>query len=140
MKVYWKGEGWQVIEGGLAGQVKACSLRSAPHYLDKFKNPRYGSTYLELTYPTHYVIYKGGDKMGVYFRTVRRATIQVGTGSRIPIVPEKPLMDKRIIDALLAGNATHIKVELDFGNDSATYSFSAKGFRTAYAKLKVCAK
>lgn len=138
VKTYFKSKDWTVIQVGVVGEFKQCALRSSPHYLDKGKNPRYGTTYLEISYPSNNVTFSG-ENIGAYFRIAKQAKLQVDGGTSEGITPENPMQGKRIIDAMLKGK--FVEIVIDFGSgDPSTHTFPLSGFEETYKKLPACAK
>jgi len=140
VKTFYKGKNWTVLQVGITGDIKQCALRSVPHYLDNGKNPQYGTTYLEISYPSNNVTFSG-ENIGAYFRMSKRVTLQVGDGKGVNITPETPKTDKSIADNMLNSKGKAVKIEIDFGSgDPSIHTFSLSGFSEAYKKLPVCAK
>lgn len=137
VKTFNKGKNWTVLEVGITGEFKQCAIRSSPHYLDNGNNPKYGTTYLEISYPSNNVTFSG-ENIGAYFRITKQARLQVDDGKSIAITPETPMSNKSIIDSMLKGKA--VKIELDFGSgDPSIHTFSLSGFSAAYKLLPACA-
>ena len=138
VKTFNAGKNWTVLEVGIAGEFKQCSLRSAPFYLDSGKNPKYGTTFLEISYPSNNVTFSGED-IGAYFKISRHATLQVDDGPSISIIPEKPMPGKSIIDNMKKGRTA--KITLDFGGGPpGIQAFSLSGFSAAYNMLPTCSR
>ncbi len=138
VKTYHKSKYWTVMQVGITGEFRQCALRSSPHYLDRGKNPRYGITYLEISYPSNNVTFSG-ENIGAYFKISKTSRLQVDSGSSVGITPETPIPGKGIVDAMLKGKA--VGIEVDFGSgDPSTHTFSLSGFREAYNMLPACAK
>ena len=136
VKTFYKGKNWTVLEVGITGEFKQCALRSSPHYLDNGKNPKYGTTYLEISYPSKNVTFSG-ENIGAYFRITKQARLQVDAGKSVAINPETPMPGKSIIDSILKGKA--VKIEMDFGSgDPSIHTFSLLGFADAYKMLPAC--
>jgi hypothetical protein len=139
VKVYYKGKNWLVQQVGIQGEFKSCALKSSPHFLDRAKHPRYGMTYIEISYPSHYVTFSG-ENIGAYFRVAKQVTLQVGHDAPISITPETPVKDKRVVDRMLSGKAKDVRVVIDFGDGQpSTHIFPLSGFREAHQELKKCA-
>ncbi|MBI4938703.1 MAG: hypothetical protein HY846_10925 [Nitrosomonadales bacterium] len=139
VKTFHKGKNWTVLQVGITGELKQCALRSSPHYLDNGKNPQYGTTHLEISYPSNNVIFSG-ENIGAYFRIAQRVTLQVGEGESFVITPETPMTDKSVVDNILSSKGSSIKINIDFGSgDPGVHTFSALGFAEAYKMLPVCA-
>lgn len=121
---------------GITGEFKQCALRSSPHYLDNSKNPNYGTTYLEISYPSNNVTFSGKN-IGSYFKITKQAKLQVDDEKGIAINPEIPMPGKSMIDSMLKGKA--VKIEMDFGSgDPSIHTFSLLGFTDAYKMLPAC--
>ncbi len=138
VKTYYKNKQWKVKQVGITGELKACALTSSPHYLDNAKNPKFGTTYLEVSYPSNNVTFSGKNT-GAYFRISKQAKLQVDDGARIPIKPETPIPGKSIVENMLKGKAVRIQVHFD-GGDPSIHTFSLAGFAEAYKRLPNCAK
>lgn len=139
VKTFHKGKNWTVLQVGITGQIKQCALRSSPHYLDKGKNPQYGTTHLEISYPSNNVTFSG-ENIGSYFRIAKRVTLQVDEGKIFMVTPETPITDKSIVDNILSSKGSSIKINIDFGSgDPGVHTFSALGFAEAYKMLPACA-
>ena len=150
VKTFYRDKNWTVQQVGITGEFKQCAIRSAPHYLDTGRNPKYGTTYLSISYPNYNVTFSG-ENIGAYFRISKRATLQVDDGASISITPEAPicrypvgdvcLPGKSIVDNMLNSKAKVVKISIDFGEGGTSiHSFSLNGFKDAYQKLKSCAK
>jgi len=140
VKTFYKSKNWTVLQVGITGELKQCALRSSPHYLDNGKNPQYGTTYLEISYPSNNVTFSG-ENIGAYFRISKRVTLQVGDGKSVGITPETPMTNKSIVDNMLNNKGKAVKIEIDFGSgDPSIHTFSLAGFTEAYKRLSVCAK
>ena len=138
VKTFNAGKNWTVLEVGIAGEFKQCSLRSAPFYLDSGKNPKYGTTFLEISYPSNNVTFSG-ENIRAYFKISRHATLQVDDGPSISIIPEKPMPGKSIIDNMKKGRTA--KITLDFGGGPpGIQAFSLSGFSAAYNMLPTCSR
>ncbi len=139
VKTFHKGKNWTVLQVGITGELKQCALRSSPHYLDNGKNPQYGTTHLEISYPSNNVTFSG-ENIGAYFRIAKRVTLQVGEGKSFVITPETPMTEKSIVDNILSSKGSSIKINIDFGSgDPGVHTFSALGFAEAYKMLPACA-
>jgi len=138
VKAFYKNKQWTVTQVGITGELKACTLTSSPHYLDKAKNPKFGTTYLEVSYPNNNVTFSGKNT-GAYFRTSKQIKLQVDDGALIPIKPENPILGKSIVENMLKGKVVKIQVNFD-GGDPSIHTFSLAGFAEAYKKLPDCAK
>lgn len=139
IKTFHKGKNWTVLQVGITGELKQCALRSSPHFLDKGKNPQYGTTHLEISYPSNNVTFSG-ENIGAYFRITKRVTLQVGEGKSFVITPETPMTEKSIVDNILSSKGSSIKINIDFGSgDPGVHTFSALGFAEAYKMLPACA-
>lgn len=139
VKTFHKGKNWTVLQVGITGELKQCALRSSPHYLDNGKNPQYGTTHLEISYPSNNVTF-AGENIGAYFRIAKRVTLQVGDGKSFVVTPETPMTDKSIVDNILSSKGSSIKINIDFGSgDPGVHTFSALGFAEAYKMLPACA-
>jgi hypothetical protein len=137
VKTFYKGKNWTVLEVGITGEVKLCALRSSPFYLDNGKNPKYGTTYLEISYPSNNVTFSG-ENIGAYFKISKRAMLQVDDGVSIAITPETPLLGKSIVDNMMKGITA--KITIDFGGGPLDiHTFSLLGFTKAYNMLQACA-
>lgn len=137
VKTFHKGKNWTVLEVGITEEFKQCAMRSSPNYLDNGKNPKYGTTYLEISYPSNNVTFSG-ENIGAYFKITKQARLQVDDGKSIVITPETPMPNKKIIDSMLKGKA--VKIVLDFGSgDPSIHTFSLSGFSAAYKMLPTCA-
>jgi hypothetical protein len=137
VKTFYKGKNWTVLEVGITGKFKQCALRSSPDYLDNGKNPKYGTTYLEISYPSNNVTFSG-ENIGAYFRIAKQAMLQVDDGKSVAINPETPITGTSIIDSMVKGKA--VKIEIDFGGgDPSIHTFSLLGFTQAYKMLQACA-
>jgi hypothetical protein len=137
VKTFNKGKNWTVLEVGITGEFKQCAMRSSPNYLDNGKNPKYGTTYLEISYPSNNVTFTG-ENIGAYFKITKQARLQVDDGKSIAITPETPMPNKNIIDSMLKGKA--VKIVMDFGSgDPSIHTFSLSGFSAAYKMLPTCA-
>jgi len=140
VKTFYKGKNWTVLQVGITGELKQCALRSSPHYLDNGKNPQYGTTYLEISYPSNNVTFSG-ENIGAYFRISKRVTLQMGDGKSVGITPETPMTDKSIVDNMLNSKGKAVKIEIDFGSGAPSiHIFSILGFAEAYKRLPACAK
>ncbi len=140
VKTFYKGKNWTVLQVGITGELKQCALRSSPHYLDNGKNPQYGTTFLEISYPSKNVTFSG-ENIGAYFRISKHVTLQVGDGKGVGITPETPMTNKNIVENMLNSKGKAVKVEIDFGSgDPSIHTFSLTGFTEAYKRLSVCAK
>jgi hypothetical protein len=162
VKTFYRNKNWTVLQVGITGEFKQCAIRSAPHYLDTGKNPKYGTTYLDISYPSNNVTFDG-ENIGAYFKIAKRATLQVDDGTSITITPEVPvchrhmvggayvtgkdvidgvcLPGKSIVDKMLYSKAKVVKISIDFGDGGTSiHSFSLNGFKDAYQKLKSCAR
>lgn len=136
VKTFSEGKNWTVLEVGIEGEFKQCSLRSSPHYLDNGKNPKYGTTFLEISYPNNNVTFSG-ENIGAYFKISKQATLQIDNGATISIIPETPMSSKGIIDKMMKGRTA--KVTIDFGSGSpGIHTFSLSGFSSAYKMLSAC--
>lgn len=136
VKTFSEGQNWTVLEVGIEGEFKQCSLRSSPHYLDSGKNPKYGTTFLEISYPSKNVTFSG-ENIGAYFKISKQATLQVDNGASTPIIPETPMSGKDIIDKMMKGRTAQITI--DFGSGSpGVHTFSLSGFSAAYKMLPAC--
>ena len=137
VKTFYKGKHWKVLEVGIAGEFKQCALRSSPDYLDIGKNPKYGTTYLEVSYPSNNVTFSG-ENIGAYFRISKQTKLQVDDGVSVDIIPETPMPGKNIVDDMKKGRAA--KIEIDFGSgDPSIHTFLLSGFTKAYKMLPACA-
>lgn len=137
VKTFYKGKNWSVLEVGISGEFKQCALRSSPFYLDNGKNPKYGTTYLEISYPSNNVTFSG-ENIGVYFKISKRVMLQVDDGESIAIIPETPLPGKSIVDNMMKGMTS--KITIDFGGGPLDiHMFSLLGFTKAYNMLQACA-
>jgi len=137
VKTFNKGKNWMVLELGITGEFKQCALRSSPNYLDNGKNPKYGTTYLEISYPSNNITFTG-ENIGAYFKITKQAKLQVDDGKSIAIKPETPMSNKNIIDSMVKGKA--VTIELDFGGGAPSiHTFSLSGFSAAYKMLPACA-
>jgi hypothetical protein len=112
VKTFYKGQNWTVLEVGITGECKLCALRSSPFYLDNGKNPKYGTTYLEISYPSNNVTFSG-ENIGAYFRISKQAMLQVDHGESIAINPETPMPGKSIVENMMKGMTA--KITIDFG-------------------------
>lgn len=136
VKTYHKGKNWAVVEVGLSGEFKQCALKSAPFYLDNGKNPKYGTTFLEISYPSNNVTFSG-ENIGAYFKIYKKATLQVDDGPSISIIPGKPMPGKSIIDNMKKGMTA--KITIDFGGGPPSiHTFSLLGFSASYNMLQDC--
>ncbi|MDY0223032.1 MAG: hypothetical protein RBR67_18025 [Desulfobacterium sp.] len=136
VKTFNKGKNWTVLEVGMAGEFKQCSLRSAPSYLDNGRNPKYGTTFLEVSYPSNNITFSG-DNIGAYFKISKQSTLQVDDGPSTFMVPEKPMPGKTIIDSMKKGRTA--KITVDFGSGPpGIHTFSLLGFSAAYNMLQDC--
>jgi len=136
-KTFYKGKNWTVLGTGITGAVKVCWLRSSPFYLDSGKNPKYGTTYLEIIYPSNNVTFSG-ENIGAYFKISKRAMLQVDDGESIAINPETPMPGKSIVDNMMKGMTA--KITIDFGGGPLDiHTFSLLGFTKAYNMLQACA-
>jgi len=136
VKTFNKGQNWTVLEVGMAGEFKQCSLMSAPSYLDNGKNPKYGTTFLEVSYPSNNITFSG-DNIGAYFKISKQATLQVDDGPSTSIIPEKPMPGKNIIDSMKKGRTA--KITVDFGSSPpGIHTFSLLGFSASYNMLQDC--
>lgn len=139
-KTFYKNKNWVVMQVGITGEFKQCALRSSPHYLDKARNPQYGTTYVEISYPSNNVTFSG-ENIGAYFRISKRAKLQVDDGASFGITPDTPMPGKSILDNMLNSKGKAIKIEIDFGGgDPSIHTFSLSGFAEAYEKLPACAR
>jgi hypothetical protein len=137
VETFYKGKNWTVLETGITGEVKLCWLRSSPFYLDSGKNPKYGTTYLEISCPSNNVTFSG-ENIGAYFKICKRAMLQVDDGESIAINPETPMPGKSIVDKMMKGVTA--KITIDFGGGSLDiHTFSLLGFTKAYNMLQACA-
>lgn len=137
VKTFNKGKNWTVLEVGIAGEFKQCALKSSPNFLDKGKNPKYGTTYLEISYPSNNVTFTG-ENIGAYFKITKQARLRVDDEKSINIRPEIPMSNMNIIDSLKKGKS--VTIELDFGSgDPSIHTFSLSGFSAAYNMLPACA-
>lgn len=137
VKTFYKGKNWTVLEESRTGEFKQCALRSSPDYIDKFKNPKYGTTYLEISYPSNDVIFFG-ENIKLYFKVAKQARLQVDEGKSVVINPETPIAGKSIIDSMVKGNAVKIEIDFSLGEPS-IHTFSLLGFTQAYKMLQACA-
>ena len=136
VKTFNQGQNWTVLEVGLAGEFKQCSLRSTPYYLDNGKNPKDGTTFLEVSYPSNNITFSG-DNIGAYFKICKQAILQVDDGPSTSIVPEKPMPGKNIIDSMKKGRTA--KITVDFGSGlPGIHTFSLLGFSASYNMLQDC--
>ena len=137
VKTFYKGKNWTVLEVGITGECKLCTLRSSPFYLDNGKNPKYGTTYLEISYPSNNVTFSG-ENIGAYFRISKQAMLQVDDGESIAINPETPMPGKSIVENMMKGMTA--KITIDFGGGPLDiHTFSLLGFTKAYNMLQACA-
>ncbi|MDD2388994.1 MAG: hypothetical protein PHP23_04585 [Desulfobacterales bacterium] len=137
VKTFYKGKNWTVLEVGINGESKQCALRSLPFYLDNGKNPKYGTTYLKISYPSDNVTFSG-ENIGAYFKISKRAMLQVDNGEKIAIIPETPMPGKSIVDNMMKGMTA--KITIDFGGGPLDiHTFSLLGFTKAYNMLQDCA-
>lgn len=137
-QAYYRNENWTVLKTGAAGEYERCRLQSAPRYLDKYRNPDYGTVVLSVGYPDNQVTFSGKNS-GSYFRTSRRIEFHVDNGSSVEIVPETPVRAKGIVDKMFWGKKVKIEIEIAEG-EAAMHIFPLSGFRDAYKKLRSCAK
>ena len=136
VKTFNKGKNWTVLEVGMAGEFKQCALRSSPFYLDNGKDPKYGTTFLEISYPSNNVTFSG-ENIGAYFKISKQATLQVDDGASISIIPEKPMPGKGIVNNMMKGMTA--KITIDFGSGPPDiHTFSLSGFSAAYNMLPTC--
>jgi hypothetical protein len=136
VKAFNKGKNWTVLEVGIAGESKQCALRSSPFYLDNGKDPKYGITFLEISYPSNNVTFSG-ENIGVYFKISKQAILKVDNGASISIIPETPIPGKSIIDNMIKGRTA--KITIDFGSGPPDiHTFSLSGFSAAYNMLPAC--
>lgn len=137
VKTFNKGKNWTVLEVGMAGEFKQCALRSSPFYLDNGKDPKYGTTFLEISYPSNNVTFSGKN-IGAYFKISKQATLQIDDGPSISIIPETPTPGKSIVDNMMKGMTA--KITIDFGGGPLDiHTFSLLGFTKAYNMLQDCA-
>jgi len=138
VKTYYNNKNWAVMQVGMTGQFKQCALRSSMHFLDKAKNPKYGATFLEVSYPSNNITFSG-ENIGAYFKISKGTKLQIDNGAGVGIRPETPLPGKDIVDIMLKGKV--VGIEIDFSNgESSTHKFSLSGFAEAYKVLPACAK
>jgi len=136
VKTFNKGKNWTVLEVGMKGEFKQCALRSSPFYLDNGKDPKYGTTFLEISYPGNNVTFSG-ENIGAYFKISKQATLQVDDGASVSIIPETPMPGKSIVDNMMKGMTA--KITIDFGIGSPDiHTFSLSGFSAAYNMLPAC--
>jgi hypothetical protein len=140
VKTFYKNKNWTVMQVGISGEFKQCVLRSSSHYLDKARNPKYGITYLEISYPSNNITFCG-ENIGAYFRISKRVKLQIDDRKSIDITPETPIPGKSIVDDMLNSKGKYVKIKIDFGSgEPSIHTFSLSGFEEAYKKLPACVK
>ncbi len=140
VKTFYKNKNWTVMQVGITGEFKQCALKSSPHYFDKARDPKYGTTYLDISYPSNNVTFSG-ENILMYFIISKRTTLQVDDKTSVGITPEVPMPGKSIVDNMLNSKAKVVKIEVAFGSgDPDTHTFPVSGFAEAYKKLPACAK
>ena len=136
LKTFSKGKNWTVLETDMAGEFKQCILRSSPFYLNNAKNPKYGTTFLEISYPSNNITFSG-ENIGTYFKISKQAILQIDNGASIFIIPEKPIPGSSIINKMKKG--IKAKITIDFGAPPPDiHIFSLLGFSAAYNMLPAC--
>lgn len=137
VETFYKGKNWTVLKVGMTGEFKLCALRSSPFYLDNGKNPKYGTTFLEISYPSNNVTFSG-ENIGAYFKISKQAKLQIDDEASISILPETPLPGKSIVNDMMKGMTA--KITIDFGGGPLDiHTFSLLGFTKTYNMLQACA-
>ncbi|MFM9433467.1 hypothetical protein ACFDR9_000508 [Janthinobacterium sp. CG_23.3] len=137
-KTVYKGKNWSVIQVSAGNGISQCALRSAPNYLEPGV-PKYGSVFLEVSYPSKRITLSGEDLV-MYFKISKRTTLRVGQGASANIIPEVPTLGEAIIDSMQASKNKAVQVEIDFGTgDPSIHIFPLAGFADAYRAVSACA-